>query len=641
MTSGPEKMPARAWLRFALLAATAVLLVSCGGGGGSPGATVGTGSGGSGSATGGSATPVAASPTITLALVDVAGVPKTSITTSSPLTVQATVKDAAGKPLPNTIVAFAVGPDLTVISPAAGTALTNAAGVASVAMAVKNLSVAQTQAGAADAVTATVTIGDQAILSKISYSIGTSAISLRLAAPSPSTINLNAYDTTPIKVDVLTDGVLYTAQPVNVNFSSACAVNMRADLPATATTINGRAQVVYRDKGCSATDTVTASVPGPSPVTATLVVAAPAAASIGFVSGTPNDKAIVIQGAGGNGRTETALLTFQVLDTFGQPLANQLVSFSLNPTGVVTLQSASATTGADGRVIVAVNSGTVTTTFRVIASLASGQSTISDTIVVTTGQPVQTAFSLSAESFNIEGWTHDNEKSKINILMADSAGNPVADGTPVTFQTDSGAVGSAAVGGCITINGGCSVDFRSQAPRFGMGNPYGKRAGMATIAVASTSATVSLSGGIAVFLSGSTAANLFTPTQGPLQGGAGLSTTGCGNYSLQLEINDVNFNPMPVGTTIAASNADKVTVGTIIPATVPNIAPHTVNGFATLDPAAMAPRQGSVHFIPVKPDAASCNSNGTRTSTGSFNLVVTSPLGQATVYGFTLTYPSF
>ncbi len=77
--------------------------------------------------------------TILKALVDAAGTPKSSITTSSPLTVVATVKDASGKPIANTIVAFAVGPDLTVISPAAGTALTNASGVASVTLAIKNL----------------------------------------------------------------------------------------------------------------------------------------------------------------------------------------------------------------------------------------------------------------------------------------------------------------------------------------------------------------------------------------------------------------------------------------------------------------------------------------------------------------------
>ena len=647
MISMSPKLPSPTLRRLILVAATSLLLAACGGGGGSPGSS----GSGTGTSTGTSpgTTPVAAAPTLTLALVDATGTAKSSITTSSPLTAMATVKDATGKPIANTVVAFAVGPDLTVISPAAGTALTNASGVASVTLAIKSLAVAQTQSGAADSVSASVTVGDQAVLAKTSYSIGTSAISLQLVAPSPSTINLNAYDTTPIKVDVLTDGKVYLAQPVTVNFTSACA-GLRADLPTTATTINGRAQVVYRDKGCSATDTVTASVPGATSVTATLVIAPPVAASIGFVSGIPGDKAIVIKGAGGNGRTETAVLTFRVLDTFGQPLANQLVSFALNPmldaagqpvaNTLVTLQALSATTGADGQVIVAVNSGNTPTTFRVIASLALGQSTISDTITVTTGQPVQTAFSLSTESYNIEGWQRDNEKTKITILMADSAGNPVADGTPVVFQTDSGAIGSAAIGGCVSTNGGCTVDFRSQAPRYDATNTLGKRAGLATISVSSTSASVNLTGKIAVFLSGSTASNVFLePSAVPLSviNRTRLSTSGCGNYSLRLEINDMNFNPMPAGTSVATTNADKVAIGTIIPASVPSIAPRA----DPANPLVLAPRQGTVHYIPVKPDTATCNITGTPDrGTGSFDVVITSPSGIATIYGFTVNYPA-
>ena len=611
--------------------ATVLTLAACGGGGGSPGTTVGAGSA---STPPTPTTPVVPpAPTILLELVDSTGAAKTSITTSSPLTARATVKDAAGKPIANTIVGFAVGPDLTVIAPAAGTAMTNAAGVATVNLSIKNLTVAQTQSGAADTVSATVTVGDQALLAKAIYSLGTSAITLRLAAPNPATIRLNAYDTTPVKVDVLADGVLYTAQPVTVNFSSSCA-NSRADMPATATTINGQAQVTYRDKGCGTTDVVTASVAGAQPVTATLVIAPPLAASIGFVSGTPSDKSIVIKGAGGTGRTETAVLTFRALDNFGQPLPNQKVNFTVQSTEPVTLQSSSAITGTDGQVIVAVSSGDKPTTFRVIATLPTGQSTISDTITVTTGQPVQAAFSVSAETYNIEGWTIDNVKTKINILIADSSGNPVADGTPVVFQTDSGAIGSSALGGCVTANGGCSVDFRSQAPRYDASNTLGKRAGMATISVSSTSGTINLADKIGVFLSGSSAVNVVAFPSGP------LSTASCGNFSLALQINDVNFNPMPSGTTIAAINTDKVTVGTIIPSVVPSVGPRTASGFATIDPMAMAPRQGSVHFIPVKPDATACNAAGTNRGLGTFGITITSPSGIATIYNFSLSFPT-
>jgi hypothetical protein len=621
--------------RYLVAGLAGLILAACGGGGGSPGITVGTGTTGgtSGSGSGTGTTTTAKSPTIAVELIDASGTAKTSVTSANPVTVRATLLDEKGAPIPNTIVTFAEKAGFTTLAPTAGTGLTDASGIATVTMAVKDLATAQAQAGAADTISAAATVGTVAVTDSKSFSIGTTAITLKLIEPSPSTTSLTAYGTTAIKVDVLVDGAVYTAQPVTVNFTSACA-GTKADLPASATTINGRAQVVYRDKGCSATDTVTASVSGAQPITATLNVAAPAAASIGFVSATPSDKAIVIQGAGGKGRSETAILTFKALDTFGQPLPNQIVNFSVNSTQPVTLQSTSATTGTDGTVVVAVNSGTAPTTFRVIATLATGQTTISDTITVTTGQPIQAAFSLSADKYNIEGWDHDDEHATITALLADAFGNPVADGTPVVFQTDSGAVGSSSSGGCVTQNGGCSVTFRSQNPRYGVGNAAGKRAGLATISVSTTSALYTLSGQIGVYMSGSTGQEPLNVYQGNtlLTSSTSLTTTLCSNYALILQINDVNFNPLPVGTTIASANADKVSIGTIVPATVASTAP------ATLTVASMAARQGTPHFIPVKPDS-SCVEGGATTGKGTFDIVITSPKGVATYYSFSLTYP--
>ncbi|MFD2273869.1 hypothetical protein ACFS07_30355 [Undibacterium arcticum] len=66
----------------------------------------------------------------------------------------------------------------------------------------------------------------------------------------------------------------------------------------------------------------------------------------------------------------------------------------MNPANVVSLQSTSGTTGSDGTAVVTVNSGSVPTTFRVIAAFNNQPaiSTISDSVTVTTGQPVQAAF---------------------------------------------------------------------------------------------------------------------------------------------------------------------------------------------------------------------------------------------------------
>jgi hypothetical protein len=164
----------------------------------------------------------------------------------------------------------------------------------------------------------------------------------------------------------------------------------------------------------------------------------------------------VIQGQGGNGRTETATLTFKVVDSFGAPLAGKTVNFT-TASPSVKINKTTDTTDETGSVITTVNSGSVATSFRVQATLpgtASGNSpdisTMSDSIVVTTGLPVQRAFSISTGTFNIDGWNVDSSPSTpatyIQVLVADAFGNPVPDGTPIVFQTNMGSVGSAVQG---------------------------------------------------------------------------------------------------------------------------------------------------------------------------------------------------
>lgn len=599
-------------------------LAACGGGGGSAGSTGTAGAGGtSGTTPTPTPTPTTTTPVVsgavTLSLVDSKGVASQSLTNANPLTAKATITDATGTPVANTVVTFATGGTLSVLSPASGAVLTNASGVASVTLAPKDLATAQTQSGAADTVTATATVGTQPLSAKQNFNLGNTAVTLSLA--SSAAVSLNSYATTAIKVNVLANGVLYTAQPVTVNFTSGCAGTGQATLAATATTVNGQAQVVYADKGCGGTDVVSISTAGAPAVTSTLTIAPPVAASISFVSATPSDKAIVLKGSGGNGRVETATLKFLALDSSGKPLPNQLIDFTVNPLNVVNLLTTQATTGADGTVLVTVNSGTTPTTFRVIATYDSTPSisTISDSVLVTTGQPIQAAFSLSATTLNIAGWDHDNVTTDVNILLADNNGNPVADGTPVLFTTDSGSIGSASSGGCNTVNGGCSVKFRSQNPRFGMGttpalSPAGK-AGIATVAVSTTSALYSLNGSIGIVLSMD---NPVVPA-----GTTALSTTSCAPYSLQLKPIDGNGNPLPAGTTIASANVGtKLTIGTIIPAAVPNS------------------QTAISHTIPVIPGSTCKSPGGTTTLTDYFDIVVTSSLGIATPYHYSFTYPT-
>ncbi|MBI3231065.1 MAG: Ig-like domain-containing protein, partial [Burkholderiales bacterium] len=546
-----------------------------------------------------------------------------------------------GNAIPNTLVTFATSNLYTIISPSSGTALTNANGVASVNLLPKDLNTALSQIGTADSVKATVTINNTPLISTANFQFGTAGVTLALVAPSGGNISLNAYDTTLLKVDVLVNGAPYTKEQLNINFSSTCALNSRATMLPSVATANGRAEVVYADKGCGSTDVVTASFPGANPVTANIVVATPVAASLGFSEASPTDSAIVIKGAGGIGRSETATLTFIALDTAGKPLANQLVNFTVNSTQPVTLQTTSATTDANGKVNAYVNSGTLPTTFRVIASFANlpSISTVSGVITVSNGAPTQTAFTLTETSNNIEGWNIDNISNTVAILLADASGNPVVDGTPVVFTTDSGAIGSSANGGCVTKNGFCNVPFRSQNPRISAGTP-GKRAGLATISASSTTALINISGQIGMFQSGSYATNVYDAAGITAYNTSGntLVNTSCNVYSLQIEVNDLNFNPMPFGSKIGVTNASSdLTIGSILPATVPNILPHKADGSRTLVASEMAAHQGSIHTIPITLPVG-CDSTGGKVKTGTFSVTITSPDGAVSSYPFSLPY---
>jgi hypothetical protein len=387
--------------------------------------------------------------------------------------------------------------------------------------------------------------------------------------------------------------------------------------------------------------------------TGTVTAAAPA--SVQFVAAAPADKSIVIKGQGGNGRTETATLTFKVVDMSGNALANQQVNFALVPAGSATLNTTTGKTGADGTVIATVSSGATPTTLRVQATVAgtgtggkADLTTLSDTITVTTGVAVQNAFSISTDIFNVEGWNIDSSPTKpaahIQVLLADAFGNPVADGTPVVFQTNAGSVGSADRGGCTTVNGGCSVDFRAQQPRVPTpgqpatpcnsgggtdGNGAGvvadsTRKGVATICASSTNGTKTLFDSIALYLSGSFASHVYLDSAASeldfTPGYADLGSLGAGkSRTLWLQIDDINYNPMPAGTKIVVSNTQNVTAGAVAPSTVPNISPGGASGTS----------QGSWHQVTITA-AQPANCSGAQDAT--FTVSVTTP-GVSTTAG--------
>ena len=416
-----------------------------------------------------------ATASVKVALTDPAtGAARTSISSGSPAKVSALIKDAAGAPVSGAVVTFSTDSNVATLTPSSGTALTDTGGLASVTMQVASVSAngAATISASSQIPDSKSTSGTAQVIGSTGYVIGAANISLS----NPLLLGLStlsAFGTTSVTATVLNDGALYTT-PLGVSFSSPCASNGKAVLTPTVTTINGLAIASYLDNGCAGPDTITATVGGLNQSASnTLIVSAPSTGSIQFVSATP--KTITLKGTGGAGLQETARVTFKVVDVAGNPIGGKSVTFALSTTlGGISLTSTSAISDAiTGQVVTGVQSGTFNTPVRVKASTVSGSTTLatqSDQLTITTGVPTQPSFSLSASTFNVEGWDIDGAATILTARMADHFSNPVPDGTAVNFISEGGKV----EGSCLTTTkpigsgnegGVCSVTLVSQALR--------------------------------------------------------------------------------------------------------------------------------------------------------------------------------
>jgi hypothetical protein len=370
------------------------------------------------------------------------------------------------------------------LTPASGQVLTNSNGVAYVTIASGG-----SDPGAAGTITAT--IAEDAV-SK-TFSVGAVNLSLGFSAASKGVIGVNSATdgsvtlspagTASLSVSVFDDEDNLFTTPLTINFTSSCASSGDARIDTGVQTINGRATATYEATGCATTDSLQASVVELADVTAmgSLSVEDAPANSIRFVSATPTS--IAMAGTGGNNRQEFATLIYEVIDRAGKPKAGEPVSVSLstvtggiNLTGDLNadgklLENASITTAderltsnAEGRVSVIVNAGTVATSVRAVATITVNGldiSSVSDSLIVSTGLADQNSMSLSATILTPAGYEFDGFSSTLNIRAADAFNNPVPDGTAVNFTTEYGRI----VDTCTTSGGTCSVAWNSQNPR--------------------------------------------------------------------------------------------------------------------------------------------------------------------------------
>jgi hypothetical protein len=184
---------------------------------------------------------------------------------------------------------------------------------------------------------------------------------------------------------------------------------------------------------------------------------------ISFLSALP--ESIVLQGSGDIGDSQS-IVTFVVSNNRNEPLASQMVEFSLTTeVGNLSLRNHTAISDENGEASAELLAGSIPVSVRINAKVVtdSGETvtTQSDAISVTTGLPNQRSFTFSSDVFNPEAGDYNGVTANLTARLSDTFSNPVPDNTIVTFTAEGGSVESS----CVTTGGVCSVIWTSAEPR--------------------------------------------------------------------------------------------------------------------------------------------------------------------------------
>ena len=254
---------------------------------------------------------------------------------------------------------------------------------------------------------------------------------------------------------------------VTVNFDASCG---SFDSSSVVSSNQGDVSTTYKainDNGglCEGTQTITAT-PANNPAnkqTKTITIASIEASSIFY---TTTEKLQL--GASNSGSSSSGQIEFTVYAS-GKPAANQQVEISKvqAPTdfSFVTLNNQAprtVTSDSKGNVVVNLYPGALPGPVEIKATLKSNASifALSKDVSVATGRATQNGVSLSL-SKNVLANGVDGDTASITARLVDRVGNPVPDGTVVSFVSEGGRVTPS----CTTNKGMCSVEFSTQNPR--------------------------------------------------------------------------------------------------------------------------------------------------------------------------------
>ena len=150
-----------------------------------------------------------------------------------------------------------------------------------------------------------------------------------------------------------------------------------------------------------------------------------------------------------SGDVETAIATFQVIDSSGVPIdedniVNVEFSILAGPGGGEFLYPSSVSTDEKGQATVAITSGTKAGVMQIRAQVVSDTKTIRSKPIFFTiygGFPVQERFAIASDKLNYPYWGVLNEEIEFIALLGDQYSNPVRPKTAVYFSATNGLIG--------------------------------------------------------------------------------------------------------------------------------------------------------------------------------------------------------
>ena len=451
-------------------------LAACGGGGGSPGATIVSGATGVGTTSPIASGALAGTMTFSLVRADGTVVADNRLSQTDELSLRVNVRDAAGADVDMARVVFSLDSAVAVLVPVNGVALTRA-GVATIKVAPSSVS----SQGIVTA-KAAVTLNGTDISKEIFLELSPGTVALQSIQATP--LVLQKGQSLVASVNVLVNGVPATSNSVGISFSSTCGV---ASPEVALVDSNGRATAVVQTNSVGSC-VVTASYNSVSE-RASYTVASVPVAGIEFVSANPTR----IYQAGSTG-VNTSIVSFRVIDSNGEGVPSMPVSAVLtNTDGGINICGSSPGTsqnsGPGGLVSFSICSGTLPATVQVRASLDSAPAMYTDSNLLTiqTGLPTQRFFDISATRLNFfVGGQFTNLfngfETEISVFAADRLANPVPPGTPIVFVAEGGQLITSGSSSCVIgTNGRCSIRLVGQNYR-PLGSPVGDpRPGRVTV----------------------------------------------------------------------------------------------------------------------------------------------------------------